>query len=150
MHILVVEDDHLQAEDICPKLKEAFGGCQVDLIKTEYEFRSRIDSIAAAPPTVIVLDMMLRWADPSSDMPEPPEDVMLEGHNYAGFRCERLLAEREATKGIPVILYTVLEQIDLQPFISRLSPTTKHLRKQSDLTPLVEFIRRAALDHAGH
>jgi CheY-like chemotaxis protein len=145
MHILVVEDDHLQAEVICPRLRDAFAGCNVELIRTESEFRSRLDTIAAAPPSVVVLDMMLRWADPRPGMPEPPEDVVREGHNFAGLRCERLLAERESTRGIPVILYTVLEQIDLESILKRLSPSTKHLRKQSDLMPLIEFIRRRVL-----
>ncbi|MGB8508127.1 MAG: response regulator [Pyrinomonadaceae bacterium] len=143
MRILVVEDDHLQAEDICPRLREAFGGCEVDLIKTESEFRLQLEAIAAAPPDVVVLDMMLRWADPSPDETKAPEDVKLEGYFYAGVRCARLLAERESTKGVPVILYTVLEPVDVQQVKERLSPSTRYLRKQSDLTPLIDLIRES-------
>lgn len=142
MNILIVEDDYLQAEWFQKELKKEFPRANIDIIKTEYKFRSCMEEIAKKPPDVIVMDIMLRWADPSPDMPQPPDDVKNEGFYRAGLRCQKLLAESEKTRIIPVILYTVLERNDLKENLQKLPSHVIHLPKESSLTPLVREIRR--------
>jgi len=141
MYLLVIEDDYLQANWIQESLQTAFPTARIQRIGTESDFRSHLDEIAKHRPTVIIMDVMLRWTDPSPDMTPPPEDVR-EGKFYrAGVRCKELLAERDETKDIPVILYTVLEASDLHKELQDSSATIVHVPKESDPWPLVEKIK---------
>jgi CheY-like chemotaxis protein len=141
MHILVIEDDHLQVESLSETLKQFFPGSRVDHINTEFEFRSRIDDIAKARPDLIVLDMMLRWTDPAEDMPARPDEVVKGKYFRAGLRCDNILSKHEGTKHIPVILYTVLEDADLKEDLDKLRPQTSYVRKDADAEPLISLIR---------
>lgn len=142
MSILVVEDDDIQADLILPNLKRAFRQDTIDLIRTEYEFRDHLDKIRKNPPDVIVIDIMLRWTDPSEDMPPRPEEVRREGPNRAGFRCKKILAEEEGTKHIPVILYTVLADGDIE---HELASGDVYLNKDDDFSPLIQLIREITM-----
>lgn len=147
MKILVIEDDHLQAEWICKNLEQAFRGDKIDRITMEMEFRSHFDEIANDPPDVVIMDVMLRWADPSPDLKPPPDDVKKGGFYRAGLRCTRILAQDKRTEDIPVILYTVLEHNDLQQnnFEADLQDLLKkavHLPKEANLAPLIQAIRK--------
>lgn len=139
MRILVVEDDPLEADLILAGLKRAFPKITVDHISTEQEFRSRLSSIKKDPPDIFILDMMLRWTDSSEHMTEPPLEIMEEGYYRAGLRCQRLLAQYDETKNRTVILYTVLERQDLD--LDGRPRNVIHLRKESDLEPLIRLIR---------
>ena len=143
MYILIVEDDHSQARLIQEALrKEAdFGSpdTQIRRMSTESQFRNSLEEIAARKPDVIVMDVMLRWTDPTPDLKPPPDDVRKEGFFRAGLRNAKLLAQDERTKNIPVILYTMLDKIDLEGTPELLGIT--YLPKDSKLTPLVHTIR---------
>ena len=139
MRILVVEDDPLEAELIRDSLEHAFPNIVIEVVSTEYGFRSRLDKITVKPPDIFIIDVMLRWADPSEQIPEPPKDVTEEGYYRAGLRCQRLLASREETKNKTVILYTVLERHDLN--LEERSRNVIHLRKDSDPSALIRLIR---------
>ena len=141
MKILIVEDDYLQAEWIYEKLKEAIPEATFLRVNTELEFRSRFDEIANTQPDIAVMDVMLRWTDPSPDLTLPPVEIQKEGFYRAGLRLERLLAGDERTANVPVILYTVLERADLNHELSNLPARVQHLPKQSELTPLIQKIR---------
>lgn len=141
MKILVVEDDHLQAEWIINNLEKAFSGATINRISTESEFYLKIDHVIKDPPDVIIIDVMLRWTDPGPDMPIPPEEVRMSGFYRAGFRCKSLLANNDITKDIPLILYTVLEYLDLQRDLQDLPEKAVYLAKDSDSTHLVDKIR---------
>lgn len=115
MRIVIVEDDHIEA---C-ELKEFFEkkvGAKVVLIATESEFVDRLDQIAAMQPSIVIMDVMLRWADPTPDLDERaiPADVVEEGFYTAGIRCMKRLQSRAETRKIPVILYSALDQSDLE------------------------------------
>src|SRR6267154_1778537 len=110
MKILIVEDDHLQAEWIHMSLAQAFPKAEFNCVRTEAEFRSRFGEIADNRPQVVVMDVMLRWEDPSPEITPRPDYVEAEGFYRAGLRCERMLAQDERTSHVPVILYTVLER----------------------------------------
>jgi DNA-binding NarL/FixJ family response regulator len=140
MKLLIVEDDHLQAEWIYQKLKEEMPGAEISCIRTESEFRSKLEEIANAPPEVVLMDVMLRWADVTFDIPEPPEDVVKEKFYRAGLRCERLLAKDERTALIPIIFYTVLERTDLRNELVNLPAHVQYLAKHSDIAPLIHKI----------
>lgn len=143
MYILIVEDDHLQAgliEDALRKEAELNSAKYViRRMSTESEFRDHIEDIAQRKPDVIVMDVMLRWTNPAPDMKAPPDDILKAGCFRAGLRNATLLAQNENTKTIPVILYTMLEKIDLGE-MSELHGIT-YLPKDSELTPLVQAIK---------
>ena len=90
-------------------------------------------------PDVVVMDVMLRWTDPSPNLVEPPDDIKEAGFYRAGLRCAKLLREHVETKHTPVILYTVLERSDVHNNLDDLV----HLSKQADIGPLVGEIRRS-------
>lgn len=143
MRIVVVEDDSVQAGLIREALHEEFPHAEFRQINTEFEFRSSLEELAADPPAAIVLDVMLRWADPAPDIPPRPVDVEREGFSRAGLRCGRLLAEDPKMKTVPVILYTVLDRNLVEHGPGALPRAARYLQKGSDLGPLVEDIRRA-------
>jgi hypothetical protein len=147
MNMLVIEDDYLQANWIQENLLKAFPGSKIEHIATELDFRSKIDSLVKHPPAVIIMDVMLRWTDPSPDMTPPPEDVIRGKFHRAGVRCKKLLLEHNATKDIPLILYSVLEAADLQKEIQELGSTLVHVPKESDPWSLIAKIREVSGKH---
>ncbi len=145
MKILIVEDDHLQGEWILSGLDEVFHGASIKLIDTEFDFRASFDRIANDPPDVVVMDVMLRWANPSPTLEVPPEEIQKEGFYRAGLRCEALLAGDVRTSHIPVILYTVLERGDLDRQLQTRRENVIYLPKESDQSPLHQQIRELML-----
>src|SRR5580700_8254064 len=114
MNLLLLEDDHFQAEQIESDLRAGLSHTPltIELIKTEYDFRERLKTIVQRRPDVIILDVMVRWHNPARSIPPRPEDVIREKHFRAGLRCLRLLAE--TAPAIPVVLYSVLDIDDLE------------------------------------
>jgi CheY-like chemotaxis protein len=130
MEIVFVEDDPLQAEWIQEQLQNKYPRATLRRIKTESEFRAKVETLAENPPDIVVMDVMLRWADPSPAMPHVPDDAKV-GHHRAGLRCQRLLSSVPATSGIPILLYTVLEDDDLAAEIRDLPQNVVYARKES-------------------
>lgn len=141
LHILLVEDDSLQSELMRENLALALSNVRIDVIDTEYGFRSSFDHIVRNPPDVVILDIILRWTDPAPEMPSMPPEVEIEGSYRAGFRCQRLLAENPMTRNIPIIIYTILEARDMKSRIDESTEKNVHyVTKGSDLSPLIELI----------
>jgi CheY-like chemotaxis protein len=140
MKILLVEDDSLQAETLFRDLQLAFPSAVIEVIRTECAFGDAFESIASAPPDVVVMDVMLRWDDPGPNIRRPPDEVRRNGIYRAGLRCVRRLTEDQRTEAIPAILYTVLEYHDLASDIPSV-PSVVHLRKDSSVQPLIRLIR---------
>jgi len=113
IEILSVEDDPLGAEWIRQAVESRIPGAKVNQINTESEFLTSLPEIAARPPSLILMDEMLRWADPSPHVPERPADVRAGGISRAGLRCCVRLAAKPETSAIPVILYTVLQNSEI-------------------------------------
>jgi len=143
MKILVVEDDYQQFETIQNELRTAFPRASIDCIDTELDFRSSIDKLSLSPPDIILMDIMLRWTNPSPKIEKPPPEIATEGYHRAGFRCRGLLDAQETTRRIPVVLYTVLGKEDIESELSRVPPNVVHIQKDTDLAPLVDQIRIA-------
>ena len=144
MTIWVVEDNYLQARDVCDDLGNAFPTGSVNRIKTENEFYERIDEIAEDPKTILVLDIMLRWTEPKRDMPARPERVRKEGYYKAGFRCLEELARRKDPTQIRVILYTVLDEKDIEEDRKKIPEGYKSIRYLAKNAPgsLVAVIKQ--------
>jgi CheY-like chemotaxis protein len=140
LSILLVEDDALFADSLKEELVKAFQGVTVETIPTESRFRQSLPDIERSPPSVIVIDVMLRWDDPRPDMPAPPSDVEEEGFYTAGLRCQTLLASNSRTKQIPVILYTILDPGDVERAAGGPLPGVRVLKKAEDMTPLAAAI----------
>lgn len=139
LRILMVEDDPVQIEVMEEALRRGLREASIDLIRTEHEFCSKLEKIAANPPDVAVIDVMLRWTDPSPDLPKPPPEVIKEGHYKAGVRCQALLGSRPDTRKIPVILYTVLEQDDFKEQTIE-GQRVERLSKESDSNSLIDAV----------
>ncbi len=142
MKVLLVEDDHFQAEQIRIALEDAFSNIEFEQVDSEYGFYCILDLIEKAPPDVILMDVMMRWTHPSLDMVEPPAEVIEEKHYRAGFRCLKRLAERPQTKRINIILYTVLEPGDIENDLKALPPNVTYLRKEANYDPFIRKVRR--------
>ena len=142
--ILVVEDDHLQEGPLEAHLQSAFPGMQIKTINTEHEFRRRFDELRAVQPSVVIMDVMLRWADPSPMAEEPPPVVVEGGYYRAGLRCAALMHEDATLRNVPVIFYSVVERSDLERDGTPLGSATSYLRKSPDPSALVRKIRAVA------
>lgn len=139
--ILLVEDDNIQEDTIVKDLKKHFGDeIRIETVITEKEFQDKLDEIILNPPNVVIMDVMIRWTDPTPDMKEPPEEVSKNGPFRAGFRCTELLYQK--TVDIPVILYTVLGENDIENNINNLSHKPIHLSKDADPRPLIDAIEK--------
>ena len=104
-------------------------------LSTESEFYAKFDDAVAMGFDLAIIDVMLRWADPSPDMKEPPPEVLEGGFFRAGIRCRNKLQYDPRTSAIPTIICTVLDENQLPPGIEVVS-------KGGDFAPLADRIRR--------
>ncbi|MEE9294802.1 MAG: hypothetical protein V3W34_07565 [Phycisphaerae bacterium] len=136
MNIVLLEDDHLQADWIRSELVSELGA-SVRVVRTEMEFREILSEWQEHPPDIVVLDVIVRWTDPRADIPRPPEDVR-NGPARAGIRCGRRFAEY--CPNVPIILYTVLDAVDLEADLTGLPERVITLSKEATSTPLINAI----------
>jgi len=141
MQILIVEDDYLQASNMAEALRSNFPESKVRRLGSEYAFVSALESIRSEPPEIVLMDIMLRWAEPTPDTPPPPEEVTRGGFARAGIRCLKLLLQSSETKHVPVILYSVLERGDVANEFDSLPGHVLFLRKDADDDVLVRHLR---------
>ena len=110
MLILIVEDDPVQAQHMEAAIRRELGA-EVWRMATEYDFQAGFEEIATRKPDLIVIDVMLRWADPAEEIPDKPANwAQTGGYTRAGLRCHAMLRKDERTGEIPALLYTVLGQ----------------------------------------
>ena len=107
--------------------------------ETEYDFRNMLSTVESIMPDVILLDIMLRWTNPSPNMPEYPEEVKEEGFYTAGFRCQKILSSNSKLMHIPIIFYTVLDRVDLQDKLKEVPKTVTLLTK--DISSLLSQLK---------
>jgi len=112
MRLLVVEDDVITSHWLQLELKRHFPDSTIQLIRTEAEFRARFVEIASNPPDIVILDIVLRWAEPGQVIPPTicRADVNTDEYYEAGYRCQAMLAADERTKRVPVIFHSVLDR----------------------------------------
>lgn len=146
LYAVVVEDDHQQVDDIEATLEQHLPGIEISVLKTESAFYAWVAAVQRVP-TVFIIDVMLRWADPSPEAPPSPDFIRTEGHYTAGLRCLRLLRQQAALRKVPVILYTVVEKADIEDHIARLHNTLSgtgkmaYLVKDFDVAPLAQLVK---------
>jgi len=138
---VVVEDDHLQAVPLADYLDTSFEGAQVITLGSEHEFRTHLPKMRKEPPDLVLMDVMLRWTFPSPTAPSPPEDVEAGGYYRAGLRCANLMHGDQRLRGVPVVLYTILERSDLERDQASLPPNTSYVGKSSDIDVLMRKVR---------
>ena len=131
MKVLIIEDDSLQARRLGEHIQRHFADVTVDKIETELKFRKRLPDIVPSEYKVALVDMMLRWTDPSPKMEQPPPEVLKEGFFVGGLRCRKALAE----KHIPSIIFTVH---DRDSFAQLKEPDVEFVQKTPDFEPLFE------------
>jgi len=141
MRLLLVEDDHLEARRVKTALRTAFPSCDVELISTEHAFRDRFEATVALRPDVVLMDLMLRWTDPSPAMPVVPEDVKNGGHWNAGARCCRMLLSDPRTQNIPIIIYSAVDQRTLDRATQGSPETVFPIRKDRDEETVIRLLR---------
>jgi CheY-like chemotaxis protein len=142
MHILIVEDDPSQSDFIQQSLRqEIVTPLQIDLVETESGFLEWLEAGPTSIPDIIIMDIMLRWADPKpkGKRKQPPKEV-LEGNFYrAGIRCGMKLGEKEQTRKIPLILYSVINKNHLRYDLKKF-PKARYLLKDFDAKKMVRAI----------
>lgn len=141
MHIVVVEDDHLQAGPLADNLRGAFDNPTVETMATEEDFRAALPRFREQVPDLLVMDVMLRWASPRPGMSAPPPDVVSGGYYRAGLRCAALLHADPTLRCVPVVLYTILEVSDLRRGNQELPPNTTYVGKTAEPEVLVRHVR---------
>jgi CheY-like chemotaxis protein len=134
MRIVSLEDDEPFWDLLQHALNDAFPGADLLWIRTESEFRQKIEEFAASPPDIILLDVMVKWADAAEDMPEAPAEVSEQGYFRAGLRCRKLLMENPATLSVPVIFLTVLERSDIESVEQKFPANTAFVAKSGNFT----------------
>jgi hypothetical protein len=140
MYVLIVEDDYLQAENLRSWLSEVWPRISIRTIQTELEFRTNIATLSADPPSIVIMDCMLRWCDPGPSIPQQPNEIQREGFYSAGLRCIDLLQETANLHHVPVILYTVLDRIDLGDKLQQFPHHVKFLHKAVNRDSLIQFV----------
>lgn len=140
-YIVVVEDDHLQDGPLQDLLREQFPTARVEAVFTERDFRGRLAGYRDDPPDVVIMDVMMRWADPRPGDPPPPPEVLAGGYRRAGIRCVEQMAGEPALRTVPVIYYTILERTDLERDADVLTRNVVLVRKSNDRYPLTRKVR---------
>ena len=143
--IWVIEDDYFQRETICEAIKTKLK-CNVVELATEYEFSQELERLTNSLPDFLVLDIMLPWTKLMRKMPPEPQEVIKNGFYRAGIRCEKLFRSREELKHIPIIIYTNLNNDDIQDDLKNASEHTHYLGKSSEVNQLVDKIYKLMMD----
>lgn len=143
-YIVVVEDDHLQEGPLIDQINDTFPCGRVKSIYTEHEFREQLTELHREIPDLVIMDVMLRWADPRPGNADPPEEVAREGFYRAGLRCAELIAADDKLRAVPVILYTILEKDDLERQGKPLPANVTYVRKSTDLDVLLRKVHEFA------
>jgi DNA-binding NarL/FixJ family response regulator len=141
MKVVVVEDDRLQSDHLKSTILRYFPTVSIQQVANESEFRARFAEFKVDPPAAMIIDVMLRWTDPSPDLSMAPQDVLAQGHHRAGIRCQQLLQSDTATRNIAVILYTAMDPITLQDQLKQIPANVMILAKGADESRLVMLLR---------
>jgi hypothetical protein len=151
MTVWLIEDDHMQAGDIEEAVKRMLSGCRLDKIRTEQEFRQRFSEIAEGRgEAVVVLDVILRWADASPSMEPRPPEVKEGGADQAGFRCAKMLQQDARTKEMPIIFYSALPITEFPSDLAdRLGTTAYYLEKGENHSELAQKIASTVKSFCG-
>jgi hypothetical protein len=141
MNIVSLEDDEPFWDLLNETLESEFRDIHLHWIHTESQFIEQIPDFIKNPPDLFLLDVMVKWADASAEMPTPPKAVEAGKYFRAGIRCRMRLLDHPKTKFIPVVLFTVLEQEDMEQVVKNLPENTWVTAKTGDFQKLIAIIK---------
>lgn len=142
--IVVVEDDYQDATWIADELRSHLNAL-VEIIPCERDFVTRLPELAHERPSIIIFDVMLRWATSSEALEQEmeqgkvPQDVIDEGFLRAGLRCLKRMQMREDTKDIPYLVYTGLKTNNFSEEVVHINDI---ITKSEDIRPLIVATRK--------
>lgn len=141
MRVLIVEDDHFQSEALESLLEAEIPGTVIFRIRTEREFRQKFEEIALDQPDVVIMDIMLRWTDPSPSMDMPPQDVLSDGFYRAGLRCTKLLLGDPRTRRCHIVVYSALSHERLASDVAGFGRNAVFMSKAKPHEHLLQLLR---------
>lgn len=138
LHFVVVEDNAGRSHRIQQHLRKAFRRAEITPVYTEKEFREKFPHFVSTPPSLFVLDVMVRWTT-MRDRVKPPKDVAQGQYHRAGLRCQAMLMADERTKHIPVIFFTAVGSLGSE--IHGLPKSVVYIQQDGGSQVLIETIR---------
>jgi len=108
MRVLIIEDNHYHAEALKEKLFNHFQEIEIGVFGTEYDTYNNMGILEKSGLDIIILDMILPWCNPMSNMPEAPEGY--DSPYNAGIRCMSIFLNNSNFKNVPIIIYSVLDR----------------------------------------
>ncbi len=137
--IWFVEDDDAQREILETTLHEKWPEAEITRASSEKDFYDLLASAEATlPPDIVICDVRLKWGDRFREKPLPGQN----NYRTAGIRCCDELIKTPFTATVPVILYTVFSDRDLEPELKRLPSHVRLLTKRDDSSELMSEILR--------
>ena len=145
MKIYYLEDDWRYASQIKTQLDRLSlaRGLRWDLerIATEKAFIGLVHELVAGrkpKPDCFILDVMVRYADPSPEVSESQEEGQdLPEYDRAGLRCAALL--KRSFPNVPVILFTILDKEDIEADLEAAGlRDVRYVPKSDKITPLFD------------
>lgn len=137
MKILLVEDNHAYGDLLNEELKQAFGSAE--WLKSESDFRFAWTSILDKPPSIAIIDVMLKWDIPRRE--KRPRAADAPDMYRAGIRCARMLKNDPRTHNVPIVLYSVVDREDLESDLAELHENVTYLPKSSP-ERLISIVRQ--------
>lgn len=111
--IVVVDDSSAFIATLRAALEASSFDIVLDEVRSEADFRASLARWEARPPSVFIIDVMLRWVRPDPKAPPRPSWYMGKSRFRAGIRCAKLLLEHRRLAATPVIFYTVLDRSEV-------------------------------------
>ena len=144
MKCALVDDDPLFNEEVIAELGGRFPSLQIEVIKTEKEFRERLADPAKFNFDLVILDVMVHWADQSEEsLPDPA--TVKGGYFRAGIRCLEEILKREELATVPVIIHSALDKDQVLAKVREQKLAEDHLTiisKRSDLANFCEAVQK--------
>ncbi len=142
---------YLENDDSCATLvePELTGYGHVKTISTESEFRQAIDTLSDSDrPSLIILEQIVKWAEPAPNVPKMPHEVWEGGYENAGIRCYEYLRKSEGrNEHIPVIIFSTYEPDKFRGILHEKGikedpKDIQYVNKSSELAGLHQAINR--------
>ena len=148
MKLVVVEDDYHHGKWVCGELGRLYHETDVDLIRSEVEFLDHLQSLEERPPDAVIMDIMVGWQNPDDLAPgallKPASAFTQTGSELsAGLRLIRKMQESERLRTVPVLIYSVMERVDLDR--SDLPDHVIFVQKQQTIDRLAAVLDAALL-----
>jgi len=138
-----VDDDPLFNEEVIRELGGRFKNLQIEVIKTEKEFRERLADPAKFNFDLVILDVMVHWADQSEE--SLPDPTLKGGYFRAGIRCLEEILKHPELAARPVIIHSALDEDQILAKVREQKLAEDHLAivsKRSNLDTFCEAVQK--------